>query len=105
MRLTVFLLFLFSSSKILCRFDHWVTPEGQVVESSYTCGELAAMFGEFGQIEGELMGFIMRHWKIDSTYNHVYGSANRVLLSPHFLSVSEYLGHVISSFLFLCNFL
>ena len=79
-----------------------MTPDGQVVESTFTCGELAQMFDEFGQIEGELMGFVMRHWKIDSSYSHVYGSADRVLLSPHFVTVSEYIGHVIFQLPFLC---
>ena len=82
-----------------------MTPDGAVVETTFTCGELASMFDEFGQIEGELMGIVMRHWKIDPSYNHVYGSADRVLLSPHFVTVSEYLRHVIfSGILFMCNF-
>jgi len=72
-----------------------VTHDGQVLESTFTCGHLAAMFDEYGQIEGELMGFVMRYWKIDSSYNQVYGSGERVVLSPHFVTVSEYLGHVI----------
>ena len=72
-----------------------MTADGEVVETTFTCGELAAMFSEFGQIEGELMGFVPSHWKIDPTYNHVYGTADRVLLMPHFVTVREYLGHVI----------
>ena len=88
---SIFSLFFISRcSKIICRFIHDVDPDGDVLETTFSCGDLAIVFGEFGEIEGELMGYIMSHWKIDSTYNHVYGNATRVLLSPYFMTVSRY---------------
>ena len=65
----------------------------QAVDTEITGKELARVFDEFGQIDGELMEIIIRNWKIDNTYSHMFDSRTRVLLSPYFIMVINFCLH------------
>ena len=85
----------------MCRFVHGVTRDGDELEIIFTFDDLAKVFDEYSEIECELMGFIISHWKVDNTYNHSYASGTRVLLSPYFMTVTIY---ILSLFLHLFFF-
>ena len=66
------------------------------IDTQITGKELATVFDEFGQIEGELMEIIIRNWKIDNTYIHMFDSCTRLLLRPYFIMVINF--HLNSAF-------
>ena len=53
----------------------------------FTGADLARNFEDYGQLEGEVMEFIVSSIKSDPTCNHVFASGKRVLLSSYFLTV------------------
>ena len=61
-----------------------------MVDTTFTGDDLFKAYHEFGELEGYLMDFVIRQWKLDDVYNHVFGSTTCVLLSPYFLQVSIY---------------
>ena len=79
-----------------------MTSDGDELETIFTLDDLAKVFDEYGEIEGELMGFIISHWDVDNTYNHSYASGTRVLLSPYFMMVTIYILSLFSH-LFFCT--
>jgi hypothetical protein len=72
-----------------CRFVHGKDTFGDDIESLFTGKELAKAFGDLGELEGEMMSYIICQWKEDPTQNHVFASGTRVLLSPYFLTVNN----------------
>jgi hypothetical protein len=52
-----------------------------------TGNDLFLAFGPFGQLEGEMMNFIINQWKADPARNHVFSSGSRVILPSYFLTV------------------
>ncbi|KAM0902651.1 hypothetical protein ACQ4PT_019177 [Festuca glaucescens] len=69
-----------------CRFVHGKDTFGDDIESLFTGEELATAFGALGELEGEMMSYIICQWKEDPTQNHVFASGTRVLLPPYFLT-------------------
>ena len=63
------------------------------IDTEITGENLASVFDEFGQIEGELMEIIMRNWKFDNTYSHMFDSCTRIILSPYFITVIKFILH------------
>ena len=62
---------------VFCHFIHGTYEDGSVVDTTFTGDDLFKAFHEFGELEGDLMDFVIRQWKVDDVYNHMFGSTTR----------------------------
>lgn len=60
---------------------------GDDYETELTGKDFLEAFGAGGQLEGEMMNFLIHQWKADPIRNHVFASGTRVLLPAYFLTV------------------
>lgn len=62
---------------------------GEDVDTQFEGRDLVRAFDDIGEFEGEMIDFIISHWKSDPTMNQAFASGSRVLLSPYFLTVNS----------------
>ena len=72
---------------MFAKFVHSDDGKGNQIATTFTGADLARNFEDYGQLEGEVMEFIVSSIKSDPTSNHVFASGKRVLLSSYFATV------------------
>jgi hypothetical protein len=76
---------------------------GDDYETELNGKDLFLAFGPLGQLEGEMMNFIINQWKADPARNHVFSSGSRVILPSYFLTVIITITCVFFSFFLFCE--
>lgn len=89
-------------SKVFCKFLHGKFSDGVDFYTEITGSDLAKAFDDCGEFEGEMMDFLISHWKADPSMNHAFDSGARVLMSPYFLTVQKTITFFITSLLCMC---
>lgn len=69
------------------KFVHVDDGKGFELATTFTGADIVRNFEDYGQLEGEMMEFIVSSIKSDPTSNHVFASGKRVLLSSYFAAV------------------
>lgn len=94
--------FLMMCSKVFCKFLHGKFSDGVDVDTEIKGNDLAKAFDDCGEFEGEMMDFLISHWKADPSMNHAFDSGSRVLMSPYFLTVQKTIAFFITSLSHMC---